>query len=67
LIRFAAIAACITVGLSIGIWFWFGGWRQHVAGGRGEIARREEFGSYQPYLLDLRNRVVLRGEQSIPD
>jgi len=66
-IRFAAIAACITVGLTIGIWLWIGGWRQHSVGGRGEIARREESGSYQPYLLDLRNRVVLRGEESIPD
>ena len=64
--QFAAIAAGVTIVVALGIWAWFGGWRQQRVGDGGEIARRGETGSYRPYLLDLRNRVVLRGEEVIP-
>jgi hypothetical protein len=53
--------------VAIGIRVRFGGWRQQRVGDRSEIARRKEPGSYQPFLLDLRSRVVLRGEESVPD
>ena len=38
-VRLAAIAACITVLLSIGIWLLVRG-RQHAVGARGNVARR---------------------------
>ena len=65
-IQYGAVAAGIALVVAIGIWAWFGGWRQQRIGGGGEIARRDEPGSYQPFLLDLRNRAVLRGEESVP-
>ena len=65
-VRLAAIAACITVLLSVGIWLSVRG-RQHAVGARGDVARREEASSYQVCRLDLRNRVVLRGERSTVD
>ena len=65
-IQYGAVAAGIALVVAIGIWAWFGGWRQQRIGGGGEIARREEPGPYQPFLLDLRNRAVLRGEESVP-
>jgi len=65
--QFGAIAAGIAIVVALGIWAWFGGWRQQRVDRRGEIARREEPGSYQPFLLDLRNRAVLRGGESIRD
>ena len=65
-VRRAAIAACITVLLSIGIWLLVRG-RQHAVGARGDVARREEASSYQVCRLDLRNRVVLRGGGSTAD
>ena len=65
-VRLAAIAACITILLSIGIWLSVRG-RQHAVGARGDVARREEASPYQACLLDLRSRVVLRGEGSTSD
>src|SRR6202041_726370 len=65
-VRRAAIAACIAVLLSIGIWLWVRG-RQHAVGARGDVARRQEASSYQACLLDLRSRAVLRGEGPAPD
>jgi hypothetical protein len=64
-LRFAAMAACVAIVLSIGLWHWLG--RQHSIGGGGQIARREEVGSYQAYRLDLRNQAVLRGQAPTPD
>ena len=66
-IQFAAIAAGVAIVVVLGIWAWFGGWRQHGFGGKHEIARREEPAAYQPYLLDLRNKTVLRGGESVPN
>jgi hypothetical protein len=66
-IQFGAATAGIVLVVAIGIRAWFGGLRlQRIIGGS-EIARRVEPGSYQPFLLDLRNRTVLRGEESVPD
>jgi hypothetical protein len=64
--QLGAIAAGIALAVAIGVWAWLGGWRQQKAGGGGEFARREEPASYQAVLLDLRNRSVLRGEESVP-
>ena len=63
--QFGAIAAGIAIVVGLGIWAWFGGWRQHPVGRGGEVAHREA-GTYQVCRLDLRNRFVLRGggEQS---
>ena len=63
--QFGAIAAGIAIVVGLGIWAWFGGWRQHPVGRGGEVAHREA-GAYQVCRLDLRNRFVLRGggEQS---
>ena len=55
-IRFAALAACIALGVFGGIWLWFAGWRQHTIRGNDEMA----------YALDLRNRVAFRGEGPAP-
>ena len=65
-VRLAAIAACITVLLSIGVWLSVRG-RQHAIVVRGDIARPEDASSYQAFLLDLRSRVVLRGKGSASD
>jgi hypothetical protein len=64
-IQFAAMAACIAVVLSIGLWHWLG--HRHSIGGGGQTTRREEVGSYQAYRLDLRNRAVLRGQAPTRD
>jgi hypothetical protein len=58
--QFGAIAAGIAIVVALGIWAWFGGWRQHPVGRGGEVAHREA-GAYQVCRLDLRNRFVLRG------
>ena len=34
--RFGAIAAGIAIVVALGIWAWFGGWRQHGFGGKHE-------------------------------
>ena len=65
--QFGAVTAGIALVVAIGIRLRFGGWRQQRIGDRGEIARREEPISYQSIPLDLRNRAVLRGEESAPD
>jgi hypothetical protein len=63
-IRFAAIAACIAVVLSIGLWHWLG--RHHAISGGGEATRRERVVTYQAYRVDLRNRAALRGQTPTP-
>jgi hypothetical protein len=65
--QYGAIAAGIAIVVALGIWAWFGRWRQQWIGRGGEVARWGEPGAYQPFLLDLRNRGVLRGGESIPD
>ncbi len=63
-IQFGAAMAGILLVVALGILAWFGKLRLQSGS---EIAHREEPGRYQPFLLDLRNRAVLRGEESAPD
>ena len=64
-IRLSAIAAGIALVITIGAWAWLGNWRilrskQH------NITETREAEVFQPYVLDLRDWLVLRGVEEPP-